>query len=85
VTAVVVEPGTSEVVGGFAGAQHLPLVRFQVEPGESTPIPMLVGTASIAPRLGYAVPPGRWAIEVRLNLGDRGWFRTPLVPLTVIA
>ncbi len=81
-TAVVVDPGTGEIAGGFAGAQHMPLVWFRVEPGDTTPIPLLVGTASFLPRLGYAIPPGSWAIRVPLNLGGR-LVRTPPLPITV--
>lgn len=84
VTARVVDPGTGEVVGGYAGAQTMPLVRFQAEPGQSVTIPLLVGTASSVPELGYAVPPGSWAIDAVLKLED-GTYRTPRFPLTVTA
>ena len=33
VTAVVVDPVSGEVVGGFSGAQTLPLIKFRVAPG----------------------------------------------------
>jgi hypothetical protein len=82
-TAVVVDPDTGEIAGGFAGAQPLPLVWFRVEPGGTTPIPLLVGTASFLPRLGYAIPPARWAIRVPLDLGDGRRVRTPPLPITV--
>jgi hypothetical protein len=85
VTALVVDPETSEVVGGYAGAQVLPLVRFSAPSGDSVEIPLLVGTASSVPRLGYAIPPGRWAIEVVLDFGDRGRFRSLLLPFAVVA
>ncbi len=85
VTARLIDPETMKTVGGFSGAQTLPRVRFCAAPGESVEIPLLVGTASIIPRLGYAVPPGRWAIQATLGLGDSGVFRTPALPIAVIA
>jgi hypothetical protein len=91
VTAVVVDPGTGEVVGGYSGFQTLPLVMFQVPPGGTERIPLLIGTASFTGRLGYAVPPGSWGIEVTLQLTpdpdvrDRVPRRTPVLPLTVTA
>jgi hypothetical protein len=89
VTAVVVDPGTGEVVGGYSGFQTLPLVMFRVPPGGTERIPLLIGTASFTGRLGYAVPPGSWGIEVTLQLTpdpdvrDRVPRRTPVLPLTV--
>src|ERR1700761_9525063 len=69
VTGVVVDPRTGETVGGFSGAQITPLKIFRTAPGETLRIPLLVGTASVQPRLGYAVPPGEWGIQVTLKLG----------------
>ena len=89
VTASVVDPRTDEVVGGYAGFQTLPLVMFRVPPGGTERIPLLIGTASYTGRLGYAVPPGRWGVEVTLQLArdpdirDRVPRRTPVLPLTV--
>ncbi len=84
-TASVVDPEATETVGGFSGAQTLPLVRFRAPAGGSVEIPILIGTASTVPRLGYAVPPGRWAVEITFPLEDRGSFRAPLIPLRVVA
>ena len=84
VTARVVDPDTHDMVGGYSGAQTMPLVRFRAPAGESVEIPLLIGTASNVPRLGYAVPPGRWAITATLSLEDRGNFETPLLPITVV-
>lgn len=84
-TAWVLDLTTNETVGGFAGAQTLPLIRFAAPAGGSVEIPLLIGTASIAPRLGYPVPAGRWAIEMTLGLGARGAFRTAPIPLDVVA
>lgn len=88
-TTAVVDPVTGEVIGGFAGAQIAPLITFQVPPGLTERIPMLTGTASFTPRLGYAVPPGSWGIQATLILGenprDSPRRHTPALPLTVTA
>src|SRR5215475_643505 len=88
-TAVVVDPRTGQVVGGFAGAQTMPLIMFPVSPGDTERIPLLIGTASFRPDLGYAVPPGSWGIEVPLTVQRdpevRDQRRTPVLPLTVTA
>lgn len=89
VTADVVDPHTGEVVGGFSGAQHLPLIIFRVAPGDTGRIPLLIGTASFMPRLGYTVPAGDWGIQATLTLGpnpsDSPRRRTPVLPLTITA
>lgn len=88
VTAAVVDPQTGEVVGGFSGAQALPLVIFRVAAGATERIPLLIGTASIAPRLGYVVPAREWGIQVTLTLGpdrDSPRRRTPILPVTITA
>ena len=89
VTAVVVDPQTGEVVGGFSGAQALPLVIFRVAAGATEPIPLLIDTASYTPRLGYVVPAGEWGIQATLTLGphprDSPSRRTPILPLTITA
>jgi hypothetical protein len=84
-TAVVVDPQTGETVGGFSGLQTLPLKMFRVSPGGSTRIPLLIGTASSRPQLGYAIPPGEWGIQATLTLGPprESRRRTPILPLTV--
>ncbi len=58
VTAAVVDPQTGETVGGFSGIQTLPLKVFRAISGGSMRIPLLIGTASSRPQLGYTVPPG---------------------------
>jgi hypothetical protein len=89
VTATVVDPHTGAVVGGFAGFQHLPLVIFRVAPGQTGRVPLLIGTASFTPRLGYVIPPGDWGIQATLTLGphprDSPRRRTPVLPLTITA
>ena len=87
VTAAVVDPQSGEVVGGFAGLQTAPLVIFRVAAGATEPIPLLIGTASCTPRLGYEVPAGEWGIQATLTLGphprDSPRRRTPILPLTI--
>ena len=89
VTAAVVDPRTGEIVGGYSGAQSLPLKTFQVGPDGSTRIPLLIGTASRTLRLGYAVPAGEWGIQATLTLGPDPRTalqrRTPVLPLTITA
>jgi hypothetical protein len=89
VTAVVIDPRTGEVVGGFAGFQICPLIMFRVAPGQIERVPLLIGTASRTPRLGYTIPPGDWGIQVTLTLGsplgDSRRRRTPVLPLTITA
>jgi len=83
-TARVLDPTTLEVVGGFTGAQALPGRNFHAAPGEMIVIPLLVGTTSLVPALGYAIPPGNWAIDAVLDLGNGGRYVTATVPITVL-
>jgi hypothetical protein len=83
VTARIVDPASAEVVGGFVGPQHLPLVRFTAEPGETVRVPLLVGTASFISRLGYAVPPGQWHLVAPLDLDDGQRLVTPAFEMAV--
>ena len=89
VTAVVVDPGTGQTVGGFAGFQTLPGVFFRVAAGTTERIPLLIGTASFTPELGYILPPGSWGIQVSLDLAPDILTRhrrlTPVLPLTITA
>ena len=94
VTATVVDPETGERVGGFSRPQRLPGILFRVGPGQTERIPLLIGTDSFTPRLGYTVPPGQWGIQATLKLvsggpgepGDPGARRrTPILPLTITA
>jgi hypothetical protein len=88
VTVAVVDPQTGEVVGGFSGWQTASLVIFRVAAGATERIPLLIGTASSAPRLGYVVPAGEWGIQATLTLGpdpDSPRRRTTILPLTITA
>jgi hypothetical protein len=62
----VVVGADGSVVGRYTGAQRLPIVMFTVEPDERREVPVLVGTDSVVPELGYAVPPGSWSIVVEI-------------------
>ena len=84
-TARVVVPSTGEVVGGFYGWQTVPLVVFRCAPGERVSVPLLVGTTSFVPSLGYAIPPGSCAVEAVVDLHGRGRFVTSRLPITVAA
>jgi hypothetical protein len=81
----VVDPDTGDVVGGYSGAVRLMLQTFTVAPATSERIPMLVGTASLIPDLGYAIPPGRWAVRATLDPAAGKAVRTPSLPITVTA
>jgi hypothetical protein len=61
-------------------------VEFLVAAGETKKIPLLIGTESFVPALGYTVPAGRWGVETTLTLGrnpDSPRRRTPVLPLTI--
>lgn len=81
-TALIVDPA-GRVVGTYAGNQNLPLVRFTAEPGGTVRIPLLIGTASLDPALGYAVPPGTWGVIAPLWNRDGVRVCTPPVLVTI--
>jgi hypothetical protein len=84
-TADIVDPSNGRIVGGFVGSQSMPLVEFPLRYQRSVRIPLLVGTASYEPALGYTVPPGQWALTVEVRLTDRRTLVTPPLPLVVRA
>ena len=87
VTAEVVDPATGEVVGRSVGAERMPLIVFEVTPGRTERIPLLIGTAGLRPEIGYAVPAGTWGLQATLELGptppEASRRRTPVLPLTI--
>ena len=89
VTAVVVDPRTGQAVGGYAGFQTLAGIFFRVAAGATERIPLLIGTASFTPELGYILPPGSWGIQVPLDLAPDILTRhrrlTPVLPLVITA
>jgi hypothetical protein len=66
----VLDPRTGKRVGGDFGFKMLLPVTFQVARGMQTRIPVWVGTTSIVPELGYAVPSGEWHLQVDMELGN---------------
>jgi hypothetical protein len=82
-TAVVTEPGSGRVVGGYTGFLTMQLTTYGIRPAATVPIPLLVGTTSRIAALGYAIPPGRWTMHTTLDLGDGRRLRTPALPLTI--
>ena len=84
VTAHVLDPTTERLVGISVEMQTLPLVRFEAAPREAISVPLWVGTASVDPLLGYAVPPGVWHARAELSI-SQGDFLTPALPFQIIA
>jgi hypothetical protein len=87
-TAVVVDPHTGQVAGGFSGVQARDAVPYRVAAGATERIPLLIGTDSFTPELGYILPPGSWGLQIPLtlsrDLGTRPHRRlTPILPLTI--
>ena len=82
-TALVLDADTGNIVGGFSGPQRLPLVVFRASPGESTTVPLLVGTESYVPGLGYAIPARSWKMTARMTLADWRVVRMPQLDLVV--
>lgn len=78
----VIDPVSRELVGHFVGFHEQPLVVFAIDPGQTRGVPVLIGTASTDPSLGYAVPAGRWAVIVELPLATGVRESAPL-PLVV--
>jgi len=79
----VVDPASGQLVGGYSGAVTAVLKTFTVAPGATERIPLLVGTASFVPDLGYAVPPGEWGVQADLVPAAGTAVRTPVLPLTI--
>jgi hypothetical protein len=85
VTARILDPSTLDVVGGFVGMQTMPLISFQIVPGGTVTVPLLVGTASFTRTLGYTVPPGEWMMDAIVKVHDRGDRRTLPFPVVIVA
>jgi hypothetical protein len=76
-TSAVVDRSGS-VVGRHVGPHPLPMVPFAIEPQESRPVPVLIGTASMIAELGYAVPPGQWWVVIGLQTQSGSMLSAPL-------
>jgi hypothetical protein len=62
---------SGSVVGLYVGPRNAVRIGFAIGPHESRPVPVLIGTASLVPDLGYAVPPGQWRLVIVLQT-DKG-------------
>jgi hypothetical protein len=86
--AVVVDPATGVTVGDAMppGARSpsvtRPQERLSIGPGDAVAFALRVGTASRDPALGYAVPPGAWAVRVFFERSGQV-SRAPLLPITI--
>jgi hypothetical protein len=80
--AEVVDLDSGEIVGGYTGAVSLVLMIVVISPGATRQIPVLVGTDSLRPDLGYALPPGEWGAQTTLWLAGSP-VRTPILPVTI--
>ena len=64
-------PGGAEVVGVLTGNVAGLAVQADLEPGESTDVEVIGGTASCDPDLGYALQPGEYEVRVALEHYER--------------
>jgi hypothetical protein len=71
---------SGRMVGGYVGPHALPRVEFAIEPHETRPVPVLIGTASVVLDLPYAVPPGTWSLVISLGIDSGNLLSTPLPP-----
>ena len=73
-----VTDSSGSIVGLYVGPLNARRVGFAIESHQSRPVPVLIGTASMAPDLGYAVPPGQWRLVVALHTDSGNMVSTPL-------
>lgn len=73
---------SGSVVGRYVGPHTAKRVEFWIEPHQSRPVPVLIGTASMVPDLGYAVPPGQWGLVIELQT-DSGSLQLAPLELTI--
>lgn len=69
---------SGSVVGLYVGPLNASRVGFAIESHQSRPVPVLIGTASMVPDLGYAVPPGQWGLVIALQTESGNMVSTPL-------
>lgn len=65
------------IVGLYVGPRNASRVGFAIEPHQSRPVRVLIGTASMVPDLGYAVPPGQWRLVIALHTNSGNMLSTP--------
>ena len=73
-----VADSSGSIVGLYVGPHTAARVEFAIEPHQSRPVPVLIGTASMVPDLGYAVPPGRWGLVIALHTPSGNMLSAPL-------
>jgi hypothetical protein len=73
-----VTDSSGSVVGRYVGPHTAKRVEFWIEPHQSRPVPVLIGTASMVPDLGYAVPPGQWGLVIELQTDSGSMHLAPL-------
>lgn len=73
-----VTDSSGKVVGRYVGAHNAPRIEFPIEPHQSRAVPALIGTASLVPDLGYALPPGQWSLVVSLTIAAGHHLSDPL-------
>jgi hypothetical protein len=85
--ALIVDPENGKTVGDALPPSGRAKLRSSdtvgVAPGQSVTLDLLVGTASRDATLGYAVPPGEWAVRMYVELSGP-LIRAPLLPVTVV-
>lgn len=89
----VVDPVTGVVVGGSTRPIVASLRHVTVAAHQTVPVEVVVGTESFDPALGYAVPPGQWAIRAILHVKDvardastpvnNRSISSPMLPITI--
>ena len=60
------------------GRHSLALVQIWIEPHQSCAVPVLIGTVSVVPDLGYAGPPGQWRLAIELQTDSGSMLSAPL-------
>jgi hypothetical protein len=66
-TAVMVRPGSSQIIGVYTGAIAGTGLTVSLQPGEETSIQVLVSAASCDPSLGYVLPAGDYEVVVTID------------------
>lgn len=79
----IINPETDQVVGYFSGIRAAVAYSYDVQSKAFVSASILIGTDSVVPELGWAVPPGSWAVRIVIGLGDRGIACPPPLPITV--
>jgi hypothetical protein len=73
-----VTDSSGSIVGLYVGPLNASRVGFAIESHQSRPVPVLIGTASMVPGLGYSVPPGQWGLVIALQTESGNMVSTPL-------